>query len=65
MLVFTTRVPVVTNGEIPKEKLFEAMKEIAKIELTAPVKIGDKVIENIVNSGIDLVISRSMLKENN
>lgn len=54
------RVPVVTNGEIPKGKMFEAMKVIAKVEVTAPVHMGDKVIENLVDSGVDLVISRSM-----
>ncbi|MFV0466923.1 MAG: DUF1667 domain-containing protein [Lachnospiraceae bacterium] len=55
-----TRVPVVTKGEIPKGKLFEAMKVIANIELAAPVSIGDIVVPNLVDSGVDLVIARSM-----
>ena len=54
------RVPVVTKGEIPKEKLFDAMRAIAGIELAAPVSMGDVVIEDLVDTGVQLVISRSM-----
>ena len=52
--------PVRSNGAIPKGKLFEAMKEIDKISLKAPVKIGDVVIHNLVGSGVDLIATRDM-----
>ena len=31
------RIPVKTNGDIPKEKIFEVMEEINKISVTSPV----------------------------
>ncbi|PAB55940.1 molybdopterin oxidoreductase [Anaeromicrobium sediminis] len=54
------RIPVKTNGDIPKDKVFECMKLLDKIQLKAPVKAGDIVLKNIFNTGIDVVTSRSM-----
>lgn len=54
------RLPVVTKGEIPKGKMFEAMELLNHIELTAPVKLGDVVIADLVGSGAELVATRSM-----
>jgi CxxC motif-containing protein len=36
------------------------MKEIDKISLKAPVKIGDVVIHDLVGSGVDLIATRDM-----
>lgn len=54
------RIPVKTNGSVPKQLIFECMKVINEVEIVAPVKVGDVVIENILDTGIDIVASRSM-----
>ena len=54
------RIPVKTKGEIPKGLLFDAMKLINKAVLKAPVKVGDVVIKNILDTGIDVVAARSL-----
>ena len=54
------RIPVKTSGEIPKGQLLEIMKELENVELDSPVKVGDIVLENVCNSGVDIVTSRSM-----
>lgn len=54
------RIPVKTDGEIPKKLIFKIMKEIDKISLKSPVQMGDIIIENILNTGINVVTSRSM-----
>lgn len=59
---FLRRLPVKTNGAIPKGKLFEAMKIINTVEVEAPIKVGQVIIENILDTGIDVVASRSMKK---
>jgi CxxC motif-containing protein len=56
-------VPVKTKEPIPKELLEKAMVEIAKIELEAPVKLGDIVIENILDTGVNIVTTREMPKK--
>lgn len=54
------RLPVVTDGEIPKEKLFDAMKELNRVEVKAPVQRGDVILSNLAGTGIALVASRSI-----
>ena len=52
--------PVMTNGTIPKDKLFEAMSVINQVEVVSPVKYGDVIIKDICGTGIDLIASRSL-----
>ena len=54
------RLPVKTSRAIPKGMLFQAMDEIAKVRLTAPVRCGQVLIENLLGTGADLVASRDM-----
>ncbi len=53
-------VPVRTDRPIPKPLLHDAMKLTAQVRLTAPVKMGDVVIENILDTGANLVTTRNM-----
>ena len=54
------RCPVKTNGAIPKEKMFEAMKLLDNIVLTVPIYCGDTVIENLFDTGIDFVTTKDV-----
>lgn len=58
------RLPVITSKEIPKEKVFDVIKEINQIEVTAPIKINDKLIENVCGLGVDIIASRSIERVN-
>lgn len=50
-------VPVKTDRTIPKERMFDCMKEINRAGVTLPVRIGDRVIENILGTGANVVIT--------
>lgn len=54
------RIPVKTNGNIPKEKIFEVMDEINKISVESPVKCGDILLENVLDTGVNIVACRDM-----
>lgn len=54
------RVPVKTDGAIPKDFNFKCMRELDKIELTSPVKVGDIIIEDLLGTGINVVVCRDM-----
>ncbi|MCR5485329.1 MAG: DUF1667 domain-containing protein [Clostridiales bacterium] len=54
------RCPVRTKDAIPKGKLFDAMEIIKKTEIQSPVKCGQVIIENILDTGIDVIASRDM-----
>ncbi|MCG8571727.1 MAG: DUF1667 domain-containing protein [Spirochaetes bacterium] len=57
---FLNRLPVRTKEVIPKELIFKCMQAINQVEVKAPVKIGDVILKNICNTGIDLIATRSM-----
>ncbi len=48
-------VPVKTNTPIPKEKMFDCMKEINRTALKTPIKRGDVLIDNIAETGADII----------
>ena len=54
------RVPVRTDIEIPKDMIFEVMEVINSIELTAPVKMGQILAENILGLGVNIISSKSV-----
>lgn len=54
------RLPVVTSKPVPKNMIFEVMKEINHTSISAPVKTGDVVIKNILNLGVDIKATRTI-----
>ena len=50
-------IPVKTDRTIPKEKMFECMVEINKAVATLPAHVGDIVIENVLGTGANVVIT--------
>ena len=53
-------VSVKTASDIPKAMIFDIMKEIDSARVNAPVKIGDVIIPNICNSGVDLIATKNV-----
>ena len=51
-------VSVKTEKPIPKDKLLPAMNVIAEVVVEAPINIGDVIIEDILNTGVDLIATR-------
>lgn len=56
------RLPVMTDNPIPKGKIFDVMKEINKIEVEAPIKVKDVVLENVLGLGVNIIATRSIEK---
>ena len=53
-------IPVRSSKPLPKDLLFECMNIIRKVRLKAPVSSGEVVVENILNTGVDIVTTRDM-----
>ena len=53
-------IPVKTNVTIPKELMFECMKEINRATVKLPAHIGDVVIANVLGTGADVVVAANM-----
>ena len=54
------RLPVKTADAVPKGKIFDVMKEIDKIVVDAPVKMGDVIIKDVLGTGVDVVATKTM-----
>lgn len=53
-------VSVKTSAPIPKEKIADCMQAILSASITAPVKLGDVLIENVCGTGVNVVATRSV-----
>ena len=53
-------VPVKTKDAVPKAMLMECARESCRVEVKAPVKIGDVIKSNFCGTGIDLVAARNI-----
>jgi CxxC motif-containing protein len=56
------RIPVKTDNPIPKGKIFDVMAEVNKVVVEAPVKTGDIIIENVLDTGCNIVATRTLKK---
>ena len=56
------RCPVKTAGAVAKGKMFDVMTLLDDITLTTPIKVGDVVIENVLNTGINIVACKNIEK---
>ncbi len=54
------RVSVKTKSNIPKDKINDVMQEIDKAVMKAPVHIGDVVVKNVCDTGVDVVATREV-----
>ncbi|HBM80402.1 MAG TPA: molybdopterin oxidoreductase [Clostridiaceae bacterium] len=53
-------VSVKTSREIPKKMIFKCMEKLSAITVDAPVKIGDVIVKDILNTGADIVATRNV-----
>jgi NADPH-dependent 2,4-dienoyl-CoA reductase/sulfur reductase-like enzyme/CxxC motif-containing protein len=58
-----TRLPVISQGEVPKNKLKDCLNELYSFVASAPITRGEIIIKNICGTGVDVIASRSMNKE--
>ncbi|AGF54587.1 MULTISPECIES: DUF1667 domain-containing protein [Clostridium] len=55
-------VPVKTEKAIPKGLIMKCMEEINNITIKAPVMIGDIVVNNILETGVNVVATKNVYK---
>ena len=59
---FLPLVPVRTDNPMLKDKLDEALIEIAKTQVKAPIKMGDILIKNILGLDVNIIASRDLIE---
>lgn len=54
------RCPVKTSDHIPKGKMFEVAKALDSVIIKSPVMVGDIIIENVAETGVNIISTKSM-----
>ena len=54
------RCPVKTDRTVPKELIFQVMEALDTVTLTAPVKVGQVVLERVCGTDANVVATRDM-----
>ena len=53
-------VSVKTASDIPKGKIRECLCALKGVTLTAPVQIGDVIVENVADTGVGVIATKSI-----
>lgn len=53
-------VPVISSGEIPKDRLYDCLSQVYAGKVTAPVSAGQVLIGDICGLGVNIVAARTM-----
>ena len=57
------RCPVKSSADVPRESVPDIMKLLDSVTLKAPVALGDVVLKNVLGTGADVVVTRSLKAE--
>ena len=52
--------PVYTSAPIPKPRVFDLLRKIRQVEVEAPVKMGQVILSNDVETDVNVLASRDM-----
>ena len=52
--------PVISSNMIPKNKLKDCFDLLYKVTVKAPIKEGDIIIPNILDTGVDIISAKSV-----
>ncbi|QAT39282.1 DUF1667 domain-containing protein [Clostridium sp. JN-9] len=55
---------VKTERDIPKEKVYDVIRLLKDVTIKAPVNIGDVVLKNIFDTGVDIIATKNIDKKN-
>lgn len=58
-----TVVPVKSSDIVAKDQWVEFSKALSRIYVGAPIKMGDVVCKNVLNSGIDILCTKTVNKK--
>jgi len=56
-------VPVKSSKEVDRSLWMELSKVIGRIYVSVPVKVGNIICKNILNTGIDIICTRDLFDE--
>lgn len=58
----TRCLPVMTEHEIPKEKMDDVMEALRHVKVKAPIQMRQVIVENILGLGVNVIATKEVLK---
>ena len=55
-------VSVKTKTDIPKGKIFDCVKALKEVTVSAPVHIGDVIVTDVAGTGVDVIATKNVLE---
>lgn len=52
--------PVKTERDIPKSRIFDVMEQLRNVRVKAPVGIGDTVLEDAAHTGVSVIATKEI-----
>jgi|SRR5665647_1588513 len=56
----STILPVKTESDIPKNMIYDCVKALKNVIVKAPIHIGDVVLKNVLNTGVNIVATKNV-----
>jgi len=56
------RLPVKTAGEVPRDLVLDACRALDAVRVSAPVHIGDVIVEDLLGTGCDVVATSEAVR---
>lgn len=53
-------ISVKTQGDVPKNKIFEILNALKGMCVKAPIQIGDVIVENVAGTGVNIVATKKV-----
>ena len=57
------RLPVKTREAVDKSLIQDVVQQVQVLTIQAPVEMGDIILENVLESGVDIIATRNMIKD--
>ncbi len=54
------RLPVRSAAPVPKQSVTEVCRRLRQVQVTAPVTMGQIILANVLDSGVDIIATRDM-----
>jgi len=55
-----TVLPVKTERDIPKNIIYDCVRELKNVIVEAPISIGDVVVKNVLNTGVNIIATKNV-----
>ena len=52
--------PIWSDKPVPKQLLERSLKELSKVNVKAPIKVGDIIVEDLLGQGFNIIASRTV-----